>query len=142
MCWMSWKSITLSDWDSMKYKIIAKCDPYNASKHYHGQKVVKYDGTTPVAWVVAECEEFEPLKEMLRKWCLEECGGYEEWDRDVVTERVHQYCLEGLFEAAEDMLAEYIKFGDGIYAENGVQVMAKGAESYSYDVMTYVIEEE
>ena len=33
------------------YRIIAKCDPYNARKHYHGEKVLKRDGATPVAWL-------------------------------------------------------------------------------------------
>lgn len=33
------------------YRIIAKCDPYNARKHYHGEKVIRYDGATPVAWI-------------------------------------------------------------------------------------------
>ncbi|MBO7684874.1 MAG: hypothetical protein J6Y20_04900 [Lachnospiraceae bacterium] len=33
------------------YRIIARCDPYNARMHYNGQEVLKYDGTTPVAWV-------------------------------------------------------------------------------------------
>lgn len=33
------------------YRIVAKCDPYNAKKHHHGEKVIRYDGATPVAWV-------------------------------------------------------------------------------------------
>ena len=33
------------------YRIIAKCDPYNAMKHYHGEKVIRRDGATPVEWI-------------------------------------------------------------------------------------------
>lgn len=34
-----------------KYIITAACDPYNARKHYHGQRVLKMNMTTPVKWV-------------------------------------------------------------------------------------------
>ena len=34
-----------------KYIIVAMCDPYNAIKHYHGEKVLKRDGATPIHWV-------------------------------------------------------------------------------------------
>ncbi len=33
------------------YRIVAKCDPYNARRHHHGEEVVRYDGATPVEWV-------------------------------------------------------------------------------------------
>ena len=35
-----------------KYIIIASCDPYNAKCHYHGERVIKYNGPTPVQWVL------------------------------------------------------------------------------------------
>lgn len=35
-----------------KYRIIANCDPYNARFHYHNEQVLKYDGATPIEWVV------------------------------------------------------------------------------------------
>lgn len=33
------------------YRIIASCDPYNAKSHYHGEKVIRRDGATPVEWI-------------------------------------------------------------------------------------------
>jgi len=33
------------------YRIIAKCDPYNARMHHCGEKVLKRDGITPVCWL-------------------------------------------------------------------------------------------
>ena len=35
-----------------KYRIIANCDPYNARIHHHNEQVLKYDGATPLEWVV------------------------------------------------------------------------------------------
>jgi len=35
----------------MTYRVVAKCDPYNARKHYHGEPVIERDGATPVAWL-------------------------------------------------------------------------------------------
>lgn len=44
------------------YCIIAKCDPYNARRHHHGERVVRYDGATPVEWI--HCgESFDSLRE-------------------------------------------------------------------------------
>ena len=34
--------------------IKATCDPYNARKHYNGQKVLQYDMATPVKWVMED----------------------------------------------------------------------------------------
>lgn len=33
------------------YRIVAKCDPYNAYKHYHGEPVIRRDGSTPIQWI-------------------------------------------------------------------------------------------
>jgi hypothetical protein len=33
------------------YRIVASCDPYNAKKHYHGEKVIRWNGATPVEWI-------------------------------------------------------------------------------------------
>ena len=38
------------------YRIVAKCDPYNAKKHYHGEKVIRMDGATPVEWIYDDRE--------------------------------------------------------------------------------------
>ena len=38
------------------YRIIAKCDPYNARKHYHNERVLRRDGSTPVEWIFDDCE--------------------------------------------------------------------------------------
>ena len=33
------------------YRITATCDPYNAMKHYHNEKVIRRNGGTPVKWI-------------------------------------------------------------------------------------------
>lgn len=38
------------------YRIIVKCDPYNARKHYHGEKVFERNGPTPVCWLMNDNE--------------------------------------------------------------------------------------
>ena len=44
------------------YRIVAKCDPYNARMHYHGEPVLKRDGATPVVWLFNNHEHLS-LKE-------------------------------------------------------------------------------
>ena len=46
----------------MTYRVIAKCDPHNAMKHYHGEPVIKRDVATPVAWLFNDHEHLS-LKE-------------------------------------------------------------------------------
>ena len=37
--------------DLHTFMVVAKCDPYNAKRHYLGGKVIRRDGGTPVEWV-------------------------------------------------------------------------------------------
>lgn len=38
--------------DNKKYMIVGMCNPYNARTHYHMERVLEYDMTTPTKWVV------------------------------------------------------------------------------------------
>ena len=35
-----------------KKMVVAQCNPYNAKSHYNSQRVINYDMTTPVKWVM------------------------------------------------------------------------------------------
>lgn len=37
-----------------KYIITASCNPFNARTHYNGQRVLRYDMTTPIKWVMED----------------------------------------------------------------------------------------
>lgn len=60
------------------YRIVAKCDPYNAKKHYHGEKVVRYDGATPVEWIHDNHEgmTLEAANAVLLDFARETAGQY------------------------------------------------------------------
>lgn len=64
------------------YMIVAKCDPYNAKHHWHGQRVLKYDGSTPVEWVAGEFDTEEEAKDQLHDWCLAECDDFFDFNEE------------------------------------------------------------
>ena len=122
-----------------KYIIVAKCDPYNARCHWNGQKVIKYDGATPIEWVQGEFDTENEAKDALYEWCLKENMDFSEWFAESVADTAYLYCKDGLVKAAEEILHEYNENGDGIYL-NTTQIMAVGDWCYSWDVMSYSIE--
>lgn len=60
------------------YRIVAKCDPYNAKKHYHGEKVIRRDGATPVEWIHDNHEgmTLEAANAVLLDFARETAGQY------------------------------------------------------------------
>lgn len=130
------------------YMITASCNPYHARFHYHGQKVLKRDGATPVEWVADDnfSEGFSEDEALERLWemafaeterygnlCHEDDASFEEW-------------VSFLMEDQELTRAEAVNVlswykGEGIYySETNEPMMLKGKDSYSYDTMTYRIE--
>lgn len=128
------------------YRIIAACDPYNARMHYNGQPVVKKDGATPTQWVMASGLTSEEAKDKLWEYAHDDMGRHSDlcWeDADSI-----DYIAGQLAEDAEISIEEAIKSfnwfkGEGIYYNESHEPMyLKGGDAYSYDTMTYKIEEE
>lgn len=117
------------------FMIVAKCDPYHAKFHWHGEKVLKYDGATPVWWVHKDGLTKEEALEEFRGWALEE--GFD-WDEDSIA----VFCGdEGITpEQFEKDNPWYV--GPGFYdGGNNELLYAYGDEVYHDDDMTYVIKE-
>ena len=56
------------------YRIIARCDPYNARKHHHGEEVVERDGATPVAWVLEDGLSLDEANRKIYELACESIG--------------------------------------------------------------------
>lgn len=129
------------------YMITASCDPYHARFHYHGEKVIRRDGATPVEWVADDNfgEGFGEDEALERLWkmalaeterhgdlCHEDGAGFEEWVSLLMEDH-------GLTRAeAGDALSWYK--GEGIYhGDSHEPMMLKGNRNYTYDTMTYEI---
>ena len=61
--------------------ITAQCDPYNAKNHWYGQEVLKYDGSTPIKWIIEECDNHFQARKMLYNFAKNE-PGFAEYDYD------------------------------------------------------------
>lgn len=130
-------------------KIIASCNPYNAKFHYNGQEVVKYDGPTPVQWVMGNYDSIEEAKEALWNMALEDSNchdgiGHEDAEGiecDIAAISEDQEMDEAREKELRDWYASWFK-GEGIYYNDSREVlMLKGDTSYSYDVVSYGIED-
>ena len=120
-----------------KYIIVAMCDPYNARKHYHGEKVLKRDGATPIHWVFKD-EYFDTEDEA--KEALLKAARYDysyEDDESIADLR------ESLQQENEDFdgTIDWYK-GPGVYDpdQNNTLIYLEGDSSYSDDSMTYMID--
>lgn len=127
------------------FKIIAHCDPYNARFHYRSGKIIKRDGTTPIAWVVEEHETREAARESLFKMALEDLynnsPSLEYVDADYIDYLVKSLTedYEMTEEAARALFTWYK--GEGIYHNDSHEPeILKGGESYTDDAVTYTIE--
>ena len=122
-----------------KYIITATCDPYNARFHYHNQRVLKMNMTTPTKWVMDDDYE--------RGYTLEEAmtilDGYANQLSDNVSYIDDEWLQQMVAEAKEyddiDLDTSWYK-GAGWYADENL-VYQRGDMSLSYDSMTYCIEE-
>lgn len=129
-------------------RIIATCDPHNARRHYHGEKVLEYEGITPVKWVVEEYASLEEAKKALWNFALEDCHNHDgmshEFDENIKQDICDMAEDQDLDEEGTKELREcYASWykGEGIYSNEFHEVvMMKGDVSYSFDTMGYCIE--
>lgn len=120
-----------------KFRIVASCDPYNARFHYHRQEVIRYNGLTPVEWVMVDNLTEEEAIEELRTYAFQDfCRGDYSYEDDNSIEELKKVLEE---EGCTDADFSWYK-GAGFYTEN-IAVWLEGENSYRYDVMYYSIEE-
>jgi hypothetical protein len=123
-----------------KKMVVAQCNPYNAKSHYNGQRVLDYDMTTPVKWVMDDdygygLSEEEALAK-LEAYASED--GYEYFDEESLAEYV-KMVKEG-FEV-EDVDTSWYE-GRGYYdMENMYCAYSCGDHYYRHDTMFYSIED-
>ena len=133
------------------YRITASCNPYHARFHYHGGRVLKRDGATPVKWVIEDgITEKEALQRLWEFACEDAASNYANWSREDA-ESVEDMAQMMADDDSNDLTIEQARElfdwfeGEGIYSTGGDRpepVMLKGERNYSYDVMTYCVEED
>lgn len=114
------------------YRIIESVNPYNARTHYNGQEVVKYDGSTPVKWIIMKDintlpEAQRSLMQLAKSSREYESGSWNYEDDDTV-----------------DNMCESWYQGPGVYCRDGGEpypILLEGEQSFSDDVENYYIEE-
>ena len=130
------------------YIIKATCDPYNAGKHYNGEPVLKYKGTTPVEWIIvsgleSEKEAKDALMD-LAKSCRDYGNGNWSYEDEESVANIagmlkNDYPEDFTCDKTPDM--SWFK-GPGIYSTNGepCPVLLKGGECFEDDTLKYSIE--
>lgn len=122
-----------------KYMITATCNPYNARTHYNSQRVLRYDMTTPIKWVMEDAYgdglTLEQAQDILDSYAdqLSDDTSYidDEWLAQMVAE-AKEY-------SEVDLDTSWYK-GAGWYCNEHL-VYQRGDESLRDDVMLYWIEE-
>ena len=130
--------------NNTKKMIIASCNPYNARTHYNGERVLKYDMTTPVQWVINDGYGFGLTEEEAHKEMESYANAYEGasyYDETNLAEWVQE--VKDIFadndeEPLEDDLDTSWFKGAGYY-ENQYPIYLVGDDYYREDVMTYEI---
>ena len=133
------------------YRITANCNPYHARLHYNGQRVLKRDGATPVKWVIEDGMTEEEALQRLWAFAREDAASnYANWSREDA-ESIEDMAQMMADDDSNDLTLEQARElfdwfeGEGIYStgsDHPELVMLKGERSYSYDVMTYCVEED
>lgn len=122
--------------EKKKYMVVGQCNPYHAKFHYSKlNRVLKYDGATPVKWVVDD-NWGEGLEEgELEKTFRDIAWGNNEnrfhYDKEYVEDRIYNEI------DYDDSWFE----GDGVYDENFYPVYIYGSLIIRDDVMVYTAEE-
>lgn len=127
--------------------VVASCDPYNARFHHHNQRVLKYDGVTPISWVADDDYGYglslDKALCILERYARED--GYDYYDEAQVEAWVqdfkesYEYENDKPFEG--DVDTSWYK-GRGYYdSENLYCVYSCGDEYYRHDTMSYSIED-
>ena len=122
-----------------KYMITAACNSYNARTHYNGQRVLRYDMTTPIKWVMEDAYgdglTLEEAQDILDSYAnqLSDDTLYidDEWLAQMIAE-AKEY-------DEVDLDTSWYK-GAGWYCNEHL-VYQRGDESLRDDVMLYWIEE-
>lgn len=127
--------------------IKATCDPYNAKKHYNGQPVIRYNGTTPVEWTIdifpTEQEAVKKLMKLAKSCRSYVSGSWSEEDKESV-----RYLAAAIkedhpedFEDGEEPDTSWFK-GSGIYDHDSMlPILLEGETSFRDDTMQYSVEE-
>lgn len=118
------------------WAIIAHCDPYNAKSHYHGERVVKFDGATPVSWVLKEFSTKTEAIERLEKFFK---GDYEGEIDFYESESAARKDLEDM--GIEQPDTTFWKGAGYYHTESKELIFRKGDESYSFDTLSYYIDQ-
>lgn len=129
-----------------KKMIVAKCNPYHAKTHHHRERVLRYDMTTPIEWVIDDgfgngLTESEALEALAR--IASQQDGVDYYDKESLREFVQMVkddyeCRNGRpFEG--EVNTSWYK-GEGFYSE-GYPIYLIGDEYYTYDVITYEIQD-
>lgn len=132
--------------NTTKMMVVANCDPYNARFHHHSERVLEYDGATPVKWVmedfygagITEEEALATLEKYARM------DGYEYFDENAVALWVamfkenYEYDNDEPYEG--DVDTSWYE-GRGYYDEGMGCVYLCGGHCYCHDTMSYSIEE-
>lgn len=129
------------------YRIVAQCDPYNARMHYNHQRVLEYDGATPIKWVMSEgyaseAEAKKALMDLAMTGKPYENGGWSYEDEDSIAD-LKESIMEDWDDEDEEPDFSWFK-GPGIYERGGREpypVLLEGETSFRDDTMTYSIEE-
>lgn len=126
--------------EQKKYRIVGSCNPYHARFHYNGyNEVLRYDGMTPVEWVVDDDYGYG--------FTLEEAMNKLDSYADNINDDTLYIDNAWLREMIEEVVAEETSISDtswykgaGWY-KNNVLVYQHGDMSLRDDVMLYSITE-
>lgn len=122
-----------------KYIITAACNPYNARTHYNGERVLRYDMTTPIKWVIddfyGEGLSLEEAMDILDSFA-HQLGDDVRWMDDYNLAEDVRFFKE---EENIDLDTSWYK-GEGWYRDE-YQVYKRGDMCLRDDVMDYAIEE-
>lgn len=125
--------------EQKKYRIVGSCNPYHARFHYNGyNEVLRYDGTTPVEWVVNDNYGYGfTLDEAMDK--LDSYAN----EMNILSWEDNETVANLVYEAREnddiDLDTSWF-IGDGWYADH-ILYYKRGDMYLEDDVMTYCIEE-
>ena len=129
-----------------KFMIVAKCDPYNARIHYHGEPVLEYDGPTPVKWIESDGHEDEDKAKKALMRLAKTRKDYEHgpwrYEDEESVEDFFKTVVEDAEEDAEEQSETSWFQGPGIYnCETHEPVLLEGGWYFEDDSMTYSVEE-
>lgn len=122
--------------EKKKYMIVGHCNPYHSKLYYPKlSRILKYDGATPVKWVVDDnwgegLEEGE-LEKTFRDIAWGDTNNRFHYDREYVEDCIYNEINY------DDSWFE----GDGVYDENHYPIYIYGSRIIRDDVMVYTAEE-